>query len=156
MRTVYKVLAYAVAVEVVIQAMAMVWAIAGLGKWISDGGVFDKSVMESEEMPFPEVVGLIVHGINGGMVIPLIALLLLISSFFAKVPRGVMFGAIVFVLVGIQASLGYAGHDLPATGALHGLNALILFTTALYTARRVKTPAASLAAPSPDQVATGV
>jgi heme A synthase len=156
MRTVYKVLAYAVAVEVVIQAMAIVWAIAGLGKWVSDGGVLDKSVMESEDMAFPEVAGLIVHGLNGGMLIPLIALLLLISSFFAKVPRGVRFAAIVFVLVGVQAMLGYSGHELPAIGALHGLNALVLFTTALYTARRVKTTAASPSAQTPDQVATGV
>ena len=29
------------------------------------------------------------HGINGEMVFPLLALLLLIVSFFAKVPRGV-------------------------------------------------------------------
>ena len=156
MRTVYKVLAYAVAVEVVIQAMAIVWAIAGLGKWVSDGGVFDKSVMESEDMAFPEVVGLIVHGLNGGMLIPLIALLLLISSFFAKVPRGVRFAAIVFVLVLVQGALGYAGHDLPAIGALHGLNALVLFTTALYTARRAGATEVSPPAQTPDRVATEV
>ena len=48
MRTAYKVLAYIVAAEVAIQAMAMVWAIAGLVKWVDAGGVFDKSLMESE------------------------------------------------------------------------------------------------------------
>ena len=48
MRTAYKVLAYLVAAEVAIQAMVMVWAIAGLGKWVDGGGVFDKSIMESE------------------------------------------------------------------------------------------------------------
>ena len=35
MRTAYKLLAYAVAAEVAIQAMAVVWAMAGLGKWIT-------------------------------------------------------------------------------------------------------------------------
>ena len=44
MRTAYKVLAYLVAAEVAVQAMVMVWAIAGLGKWVDGGGVFDKSV----------------------------------------------------------------------------------------------------------------
>jgi hypothetical protein len=39
MRTAYKVLAYVVAAEVAIQAMVMVWAIAGLGKWVAGGGV---------------------------------------------------------------------------------------------------------------------
>ena len=80
MRTAYKVLAYLVAAEVAVQAMVMVWAIAGLGKWVQDGGVFDKSVMEGSietgAMPFPEVLGIIVHGINGSFVVPGVALLL--------------------------------------------------------------------------------
>ena len=46
MRTAYKVLAYLLAAEVAVQAMVMVWAIAGLGKWVDGGGVFDKSVIE--------------------------------------------------------------------------------------------------------------
>ena len=57
MRTAYKVLAYLVAAEVVIQAMVMVWGIAGLIKWVDGGGVFDKSVMETQGTPFPEVFG---------------------------------------------------------------------------------------------------
>jgi uncharacterized membrane protein YphA (DoxX/SURF4 family) len=89
MRTVYKVLAYLVAGEVAVQAMVMVWAIAGLGKWVDGGGALDKSVIEgafeSGGMPFPEVAGILVHGINGTFVVPGIALLLLIVSFFTKV-----------------------------------------------------------------------
>ncbi len=42
MRSFYKVLAYVVAAEVAIQAMAMVFAIAGMIRWISeDNGVLD-------------------------------------------------------------------------------------------------------------------
>jgi hypothetical protein len=89
MRTAYKVLAYLVAAEVAVQAMVMVWGIAGLGKWVDGGGVLDKAVFEEAigngAMPFPEIAGLMVHGINGTFVIPLIALLLLIVSFFTKV-----------------------------------------------------------------------
>src|SRR5215207_9748131 len=51
MRTAYKVLAYIVAAEVAVQAMVMVWAIAGLGVWVDSGGVFDKSIMESGAIP---------------------------------------------------------------------------------------------------------
>ncbi|HTJ39526.1 MAG TPA: hypothetical protein VL738_40390 [Dactylosporangium sp.] len=154
MRTVYKVLAYIVAAEVIVQAMMIAWAVAGLGLWVDGGGVFDKSVMESEQVPFTEVAGIIVHGLNGGLVIPVLALLLLISSFFAKVPGGIKFGALVFALVAVQTTLGYAGHGLPVAGLLHGGNALVLFATALYTARRVgRATAEPSAEPARDQVA---
>jgi hypothetical protein len=141
MRAVYRVLAYIIAAEVVIQAMAAVYAIAGLGKWIDDGGVFDKAVMESDESPFPEVVGFMVHGINGMMVIPLLALVLLVVSFFAKVPGGVKWAGIVVLLVALQITFGLVGHSVPAVGALHGLNALLLFGAAIYTAQRVRVDA---------------
>jgi hypothetical protein len=145
MRTVYKVLAYLVAAEVAVQAMAMVFAVAGLAKWVDEGGVFDKAVFESEQSPFPEVVGFIVHGINGSMVIPAIAVLLLVCSFFAKIPGGVKWAGIVLLLVAVQVSLGFAGHDIPALGALHGLNALALFGTAFHTARRARRAVAASA-----------
>ena len=82
MRTAYRVLAYAIAVEVAIQAMAVVWAVAGLGKWIMSGGVADASMMQSEATPFPEVAGFMIHGINGMIVVPVIALVLMVLSFF--------------------------------------------------------------------------
>src|SRR5689334_4596793 len=138
MKSVYKVLAYLVAAEVVVQAMAIVYAVAGLGKWVDQGGVFDKSVMESDGSAFPEDVGFLVHGLNGMIIVPVIALLLLISSFFAKVPHGARWAGLVFGLVLAQGLLGGFGHGLPALGALHGLNALALFTAALYTARRAR------------------
>src|SRR5215212_2945487 len=108
MRTTYRVLAYLIAAEVAVQT----------------GGVFDSAVIESDENPFPEVWGLIVHGINGSAVIPLLALVLLVCSFFAKVPRGVAWATAVFVLVAVQVMLGFSVRDVPALGALHGVNAL--------------------------------
>jgi hypothetical protein len=139
MRTAYKVLAYLVAAEVAVQAMLMVWAIAGLGKWVQGGGVFDKSVMESEGTPpFPEVAGIIVHGINGFFVIPALALLLLIVSFFTKVHGAIKWAVIVFVLVIVQGQLAGFGHDFPLVAALHGLNALALFGAAVYAGRRLR------------------
>ena len=143
MRTAYKVLAYLVAGEVAVQAMLIVWGIAGLGKWVNDGGVFDKAVIESEGTPpFPEVVGIIVHGINGLFVIPGLTLLLLIVSFFTKVRGAIKWAVVVFVLVVAQGQLGELGHDLPLAGALHGLNALALFGTAIYAGRRLRAVAA--------------
>jgi hypothetical protein len=140
MRTAYRVLAHLVAILVAIQAMAAVYAIAGLGKWIDGGGVADKAAFESDD-PFPEVVGFAVHAINGMMIIPVIALALLIISFFARVAGGVRWAVIVLVLVVVQIALGIFGHDVPALGALHGLNALVLFSAALQAGRNSRKPA---------------
>ncbi|HWJ52389.1 MAG TPA: hypothetical protein VNT24_03305 [Propionibacteriaceae bacterium] len=152
MRTAYKVLAYLVAVEVVIQAMAMVWAVAGLGKWITNGGVLDKATMESGGKPFPEITGLIVHGVNGSFVIPGIALILLILSFFLRLRGGIKWAAIVFVLAVVQGQLGFLGHEIPVAGALHGLNALALFLGALYAGRRIRTATSTRVMVAEEQV----
>jgi hypothetical protein len=143
MRTAYKVLAYLVAAEVAVQAMVVVWFIAGLGKWVEGGGVLDKAAMESEGTPFPQVAGIIAHGINGFFVIPGLTLLLLIISFFTKVRGAIKWAIIVFVLVVVQSQLGGLGHDFPLAGALHGLNALALFGVALYAGRRLRTATAA-------------
>jgi heme A synthase len=148
---VYKVLAYLVAIEVAVQAAVMVWGDAGMGKWVSEGGVLDKTLGESGEMPFPELIGLIIHGINGMIAIPVIALLLLISSFWAKVPGAVKAAGLVVLLVVLQVTFGILGHDIPLIGAVHGLNALLLFTSALYAARR----GAAVRAPEPQLAARG-
>ena len=145
MRVAYRVLAYAIAVEVAIQAMAAVWASAGLGKWIAGGGVADSSLMESEATPFPEVAGFIVHGVNGTFVVPIIALALMVTSFFTRTRRAIGVAVTLFVLVVLQGQLGFLGHEIPAVGAAHGLNGLILFVLALYAAWRVS---GSIARPS--------
>jgi uncharacterized membrane protein YtjA (UPF0391 family) len=160
MRTAYKVLAYLVAAEVAVQAMVAVWAIAGLSKWIDGGGVFDKALIEgaaeSGALPFPEILGVIVHSINGTFVIPGVALALLIVSFFTKVRGAIKWAVILLVLVVVQGQLGFLGHDLPLAGAVHGLNALALFSVALHTGRRVRNRT-SVAAEQPEaRVATPV
>jgi hypothetical protein len=155
MRTVYRALAFIVAAEVVIQAMAMVYAVAGLSRWLTEGGVLDKAVTENDEFAFPEIVGLVIHGVNGMLIIPLAALLLLITSFFAKVPGGAKWAGIVLLLVVLQATLGLAGHSIPVLGALHGFNALLLFSAAVITGRRARRTQET-AVESSERVATPV
>ena len=92
-------------------------------------------------MPFPEVFGILVHGINGTFVVPGIALLLLIVSFFTKVRGAIKWAVIVLVLVIVQGQIGFLGHEFPLAGALHGLNALALFGVALYAGRRLRATA---------------
>jgi hypothetical protein len=154
MRTAYKVLAWLVALGVVVQAASMVWAVAGLGIWIDkEGGVFDKASAEAMfegDVTFTGVAGFMIHGMNGMMVIPALALILLIVSFFAKVPGGIAWAAYVLGAVVVQVALGLFGHENAIFGMLHGVNALILFSLAVYAGLRVRNmeqrPAAMTAA----------
>ena len=66
------------------------------------------------------------HGINGMMIIPLLVLLLLIVSFFAKVPGGVQKAAILLGLVVLQVFLGIFSHSIPFVVVLHVLNAFAI------------------------------
>ena len=83
------------------------------------------------------------HGINGTFVVPAIALLLLIVSFFTKVRGAIKWAVIVFALVVAQGQIGFLGHEFTLAAALHGLNALALFGVAIYTGRRLRTAARS-------------
>ena len=69
---------------------------------------------------------LLFHAIDGGVVL-LVALALLIVSFFAKVQGGVRWAVIVLVTTIVQIGLGSLSHLLAAIGAVHGAVALVLF-----------------------------
>jgi hypothetical protein len=138
MRSVYRALAVLIAVEVAIQSAAVVLAIFGMLKWVDGGGTLNKALLESGEAPpFGEGVGFLIHAMNGMYLIPLLALIMLVVSFFAKIPGGVTWAGIVFALVIVQVLLGLFAHGLPALGALHGLNALVLFGVAVSAGMRV-------------------
>ena len=139
MRSAYRILAIIIAIEVVIQAMMIVFAVAGLGHWVDEGGTLDKAAFESEDLSFTGVAGFMVHGINGMMIIPLLGLALLVVSFFAKVPGGVKLAAIVLGSIVVQVFAGILGHDAPYIGMIHGLNAFVLFSAAVYAARTART-----------------
>jgi hypothetical protein len=139
MRNAYRILAIVIAVEVVIQAMAIVLAVSGLFIWVDDGGTLDKAALEGEDLSFTGFAGFPIHFINGTMVIPLIGLALLIVSFFAKVPGGVKWAAIILGLIIVQVFLGIFGHESAYSGLLHGLNAFILMGSAGNAARLAKT-----------------
>jgi hypothetical protein len=140
MRSAYRFLAFLVAGLVVVQAAAIVYAVAGLGHWVDEGGTLDKAAFESDDLDFDGVVGFMIHGMNGMMLIPLVALVFFIVSFFAKVPGGVARAGIVLGLVVLQVALGIFGHEIPALGGLHGINALILFSAAVMAGIRAKDP----------------
>lgn len=130
MRIAYRIVSFLICALVALQAASHAWASAGLDVFLSEGGVIDASAADGPP-PFPEVMGFMIHGMNGMYVIPTLALLLLIFSFFAKVPHGIAFAGGVLALVVVQVTLGLFGHSIPLLGFLHGVNALLLFTTAL-------------------------
>jgi hypothetical protein len=141
MRQTYRVLASIIALLVVVQAMTMVFAVAGFFHWIDDGNTADKSVFESWEDNPPDFVGslgFLIHGVSGMNAIPALALLLLIVSFFAKVPRGVLHAVVVVLSTALQVFMGIAAHSNPALGLIHGVNAFILFGAAAAAAQAAK------------------
>ena len=152
MRITYRIFSFAICALVALQAATHAWGSAGLDVYIAEGGVVDGSAIDGPP-PFPEVVGFMIHGMNGMFVIPTLALLLFVFSFFVKVPRAVAFAGGVLALVVLQVTLGLFGHSLPLLGFLHGINALLLFTTALLAGlnvskRRVEAAAAQASAPT--------
>ena len=68
------------------------------------------------------------HGLVGMMLIPLLALVLLIISFFAKIPGGVKWAGIVLWPCRAPGRSRHLRPRDPYSGFLHGLNALMLFT----------------------------
>ena len=155
MRTTYRFLANAIAVLVVVQAGAIAWAFFGLTNWIqNDNGVVDKALLECTdcEQQFTAEWGFAIHMFfNGTILIPLVSIILLVVSFFAKVRGGVLLAAVVVGLIVLQVLV------LPALsrevgsgfGALHGVNALVLMGVAMMAAKRaaVSEPAAATGQP---------
>lgn len=152
MRQTYRVLASIIALLVVIQAMTMVFATAGFFHWIDEGNTADKAVFESWQDTPPDFVGslgFMVHGLSGTMVIPVVALLLLIVSFFAKVPRGIVIALVVVLSTALQIFMGIAAHGMPNLGLIHGLNAFILFGAAMAAIQAAKGASVAEATPAP-------
>ena len=98
------------------------------------GGVLDKAAMEGSGGVGGEG-GLSAHG-YGALAIAVLGLALLVTSFFAKIPGGVKWAAIVFGLIVLQGALAFASFAVPGLGLLHGLNALAVLGTAMTAAAR--------------------
>ena len=145
MQKAYRILAHLIAGLVVLQAAFMVFAIAGLFKWIDDGATLDKGVIESWEEDPPTwtgAVGHFLHVMSGTFLIPLLGLVLLIIAFFAAVNGGVKWAGIVAVAIIVQVGAGIMSRTegMPWLGFVHGLNAFILFWAAIMAGRAAKQP----------------
>ncbi len=155
MKSAYRVLAYLVAALVALQSAFVAFAMFGLFAWVDAGGVMDKSAQGTAS--FTGDIGFMLHGIGGQIVIPFVGLLLVIASFFAKIPGGIKWALIVFGVIVLQVSLGLFGFGAPVLGILHGLNALVLFGLAVSAAMRVgRVSTTPVSAPAADSTAASV
>lgn len=136
MRNVYKVFAWLIALGVFVQAAAIALAWFTVIADLEAGGVFTK---DSEWNAGHEI-----HGMLGFNIMPILGLLFLIVSFFAKIPGGVKWAALTFAAIVVQVALAIVAFSTPAVGALHGINALLLFGLAFMAGKRV--PSANAAA----------
>lgn len=144
MRTTYLNLARILAVLVIVQAMTIGFAVSGMFHWIEEkGGALDAGVLESWDQTPPTFTGSVGHFIhafiNGQIVLPLVALLLLIVSFFAKVPKGVTIAVAIIVLVALQILTGLEAAHMPYLGLWHGLGAFLIFAAAMAAVISAKT-----------------
>jgi len=151
MRAAYLWLSRLIAVLVVVQAMTITMAVAGLFGWITnEGGAVDASVVKSWDETPPTFTGAFGHYyhsvIAGQMLIPAVALLLVIVSFFAKVPQGVAIAASILVLVVLQIVTAMNGQSVPYLGLWHGLGAFLIFGAAMAAAMKAKQAPASASA----------
>ena len=131
MHMAYKVLAFLIVGLVAVQAAAHAWASSGLVKYLAQGGTIDFE--STEAPPVPEFLGLMIHGMNGMFVIPIVAIVLLIVALVTKSSRAIIWAGVVVGLVALQVTLGLLGHETTALAFLHGLNAIVLGGTALAT-----------------------
>jgi hypothetical protein len=133
----YRVLAYLIAAGVVLQAAAIAYAVFGMFEWVAAGGTIDKALIESGNPQVGGITGFNLHQRVGVTILPLLALLFLISSFFARISGGIRWALIVFAATLTQSLLGIYAHENSAVGWLHGATALIVFSSALVSGIRV-------------------
>jgi hypothetical protein len=129
MKSTYRILAYLIAAGVALQAAFIAFAVFGIIHDVDQGAVVSQS--------YEPNAGASLHGITGMMVIPSLAIIFMIVSFVARVSRGVIWAAIVLGVVLLQVTFAFVAFGAELVGLLHGFNALVLFSVALYAGLRV-------------------
>jgi hypothetical protein len=131
MRSVYRILGHTISGLVVVQAAAIAFAFFGLLNWVGggdnskDGHILTPKMVNDESAHFTGTAGFAVHDI-GADAIALLAIVLLIISFFAKIPGGVKWAGFLFLAVLLQFVFAFTAFSAPIVGVLHGGNAIAI------------------------------
>lgn len=136
MKSAYRVLAGLTCLLVLVQAAAIAFGTFGIISFVEDGNDYTKAIGE-ERAAEAGGLGQNIHSF-GAMAIALVAIVLLIVSFFAKIDGGVKWAGIVFAAVLLQWVLAIIAFSAPVVGLLHGLNAFVIFGTAMTAMQRAK------------------
>jgi hypothetical protein len=125
MKSAYKYLALAIALDVLVQAASIAYAVSGLASFFDDGHQVAEGTFADAH--FTGVGGYALHATNGMVVIPLLAIALLVVALLSRIPGAVRQAGILLVMIVVQVGLGGAAADVPILGALHGVLALAVF-----------------------------
>jgi hypothetical protein len=136
MKSAYRVLAGLTCLLVLLQAAAIAFGTFGIINFVEDGNDYTKAIGE-ERAAEAGGIGQNIHSF-GAMAIALVAIVLLIVSFFAKIDGGVKWAGIVFAAVLLQWVFAIIAFSAPVVGLLHGLNAFVIFGTAMTAMQRAK------------------
>jgi hypothetical protein len=128
MRATYRVLAMLIALGVVLQAAFIAWGLFTIHSQTDDGQTISNTDPDA---------GIVSHAVLGN-IIPLLALILLIVAFFARIPGGVKWAAITLGVAILQVALAYISYGVPFIGLLHGLNAFALAAVASVAMRKAR------------------
>jgi hypothetical protein len=137
MKATYRVLAILVLVIVALQAAFIAMGVFGLGSYVEDGHDFTKSALDSNDSSVTGSIGFALHNF-GAIAIALIALVLLVVAFFAKIPGGVRWALFIVGDVILQWVLAFVSFGVWAVGALHALNAFVLFGLGMAAAAKAR------------------
>lgn len=135
MKATYRVLAILIALLVLVQAAGIAFGTFGILKFVEDGKDYTKSI--SEDRTATGALGQNIHSF-GAIAIALIAIILLIVSFFSKIEGGVKWASIVFLVVLLQWVFAIVAFSAPVVGMLHGINAFVVFGVAMMAAQNAK------------------
>jgi heme A synthase len=130
----YRVVAGLIACGVLVQAGAIAFGWFDALNKIDNGLIVDKN--------YEGNAGHALHGLVGMYAMPVLGLLLLVVSFFAakSVPGARKWAGIVLGVIVLQVTLAFVAFGAPIVGALHGLNALVVFGTAVRTVLLTREP----------------
>lgn len=134
----YRVIALVIAAGVLLQAAFIAFA------WFEVINAVDSGTTINED--YEGNAGHAGHGIVGMMVMPVLGLVLLITSFFTKTAGATKRAAMVLGAIVLQVVLAFISFGLPAIGFLHGINAFVVLGAAVYASRLAAAPT-TLSAP---------
>lgn len=107
----------------------------GLGKYVDDGGSLTKA--NEDNLKFAGVGGFAIHGLNGTLIIPVLALAFLILLLRrVRAGRGEKGPESWSAWSVLHVALGLFSHSVVVLVPLHGINAFAILTAALYAGWR--------------------